>query len=209
MTPLEALYHQAVSNPDGVAFIDGHDRWTYARFADQTERVANGLLDRGIRKGDRVVLHMPNRPELAVALYACFHIGAIAVPMNIRLKAAELAPLLQWLRPALYIGHASLSDVMLVIDTSTLPLNRRFIAGARSTRSEQSWEKLLGDAGFVPSAPDIHSHALLLGTSGTTGLPKFVVHTAATLGATTDLTAHWGLRGKRRAALVLPMIHAS
>jgi len=75
MTPLAALYHQVTNNPEGVAFIDGDDRWTYARFAEQALRVARGLLDRSIRQGDRIVLDMPNRPELAVALYACFTSG--------------------------------------------------------------------------------------------------------------------------------------
>jgi long-chain acyl-CoA synthetase len=209
MTPLAALHHQVVNNPDGVAFIDGHDRWTYARFAEQARRVACGLLDLGIRQGDRIVLHMPNRSELAVALYACFHIGATAVPMNIRFKAAELSPLLQRLRPALYIGDASLCDVMRGIDASILPLDRRFIVRtAGDGRHDQPWVKLVGGAGTVSVAPAVHSHALLLGTSGTTGIPKFVVHTAATLGASADLIANWGIRGKRRAVLVLPMVHA-
>jgi long-chain acyl-CoA synthetase len=210
MTPLAALYHQVANNPDCVAFIDGDHRWTYARFAEQAGRVARGLLDCGIRKGDRIVLHMPNRSELAVALYACFHIGAIAVPMNIRFKAAELAPLLRRLRPALYIGHASLSDVVLATDASILPLDRRFIVGtARAGRYEQPWEKMLGEAGAVSPAPDVHSPALLLGTSGTTGVPKFVIHTAATLGAAAELIGNWGIRENRRALLVMPMVHAS
>jgi acyl-CoA synthetase (AMP-forming)/AMP-acid ligase II len=210
MTPLAALHHQVANNPDGVAFMDGHDRWTYSQLAEQAGRVARGLLDRGIRKGDRIVLHMPNRPELAVALYACFQIGAIAVPMNIRFKAAELAPLLRRLRPALYIGHTSLSDVLLAIDASILPLDRRFMVGtARAARYEQPWEKLPGEASAASQAPDVHSHAVLLGTSGTTGVSKFVVHTAATLAAVTDLTGNWGIRENRRALLVMPMVHAS
>lgn len=49
MTPLTALYHHAANNPEGAAFIDGDDTWTYGRFAEQARRVARGLLDRGIR----------------------------------------------------------------------------------------------------------------------------------------------------------------
>ena len=45
---------------------------------------------------------MANVPALAVAYYARFHLGAIAAPLNIRLTAAELRPLLRRLRPALY-----------------------------------------------------------------------------------------------------------
>lgn len=210
MTPLAALHHQAADNPDGVAFIFGRDRWTYARLAEQAERLARGLLDRGIRKGDRVVLHMPNRPELAVAIYACFQVGAIAVPMNIRFKAAELTPLLHRLRPALYVGHESQADVAAAIDASILPPDRRFIAGsARDAAHGQPWADLLGEVGTALSAPDARSPALLLGTSGTTGLSKFVTHTAATLAATSELVGNWGIRENRTALLVMPMVHAS
>ena len=210
MTPLDALYHQVADNPHGLAFVDGDSRWSYARLAEQARRVARGMLDHGIRKGDRIVLHMPNRPELAVALYACFHIAAIAVPMNIRLKSAELAPLLERLRPALYIGHTSLADVTRTIDTSILPLDRCIIAGtAGQGWYEHSWEKLPGEADPVLPAPDVHSHALLLCTSGTTGISKFVVYTAANLGPVMDLVGNWGIRENRRVLLVLPMVHAS
>jgi len=210
VTPLADLYNQVAKNPDGIAFIAGHDRWTYARLTAHVERMACGLLDRGIREGDRIVLHMPNRPEMVVALYACFRIGAIAVPMNIRLKAAELTPLLQQLRPALYIGHDELSQVMHAIDAAILPLDRRFVAGAAKDRwGVQPWEMLLGNAPAAPHAVDAHSHAVLLPTSGTTGVLKIVTHTAATLAATADLLVSLGFRESRRAVVVAPMVHAS
>src|SRR6202011_2569205 len=108
MTPIAALHFQVGINPDGVAFINGNDRWTYERLALHAERLARGLVARGIGKGDRIALHMPNRPELAVALYACLYIGAVAVPLNNRLKTAELKRLLHRLQPALYVGHGDL-----------------------------------------------------------------------------------------------------
>jgi acyl-coenzyme A synthetase/AMP-(fatty) acid ligase len=53
-----------------------------------------------------------------VAVYACFHIGAVAVPLNNRLEAADLKPLLERLRPALYIGDANLYSKIDAIDGS-------------------------------------------------------------------------------------------
>jgi acyl-CoA synthetase (AMP-forming)/AMP-acid ligase II len=64
---------------------------------------------------------MPNRPEFVVAVYACFHIGAVAVPLNSRLEAVELKPLLDSLRPALYIGDANLYSKVDAVDGSILP----------------------------------------------------------------------------------------
>jgi acyl-coenzyme A synthetase/AMP-(fatty) acid ligase len=48
-----------------------------------------------------------NLPELAVAYSACFRLGAIASPVNTRLKTAELRPLLQRLKPAVYLGQGA------------------------------------------------------------------------------------------------------
>jgi long-chain acyl-CoA synthetase len=141
MTAIAALHHHAGTNPNGVAFINGDDTWTYKRLAGQAERVADGLVRRGVRRGDRVALHMPNRPELAVALYACFHIGAIAVPLNNRLKTAEMRPLLKRLQHALYVGEAELYSQVSAIESSILPPERRFVAGStrRSRLSPAPW----------------------------------------------------------------------
>jgi non-ribosomal peptide synthetase component F len=101
MTPTGALYHRAETRPKNVAFIKDKEIWTYERPATEVDCLARGLIEHGVRKGDRVALHMANLPELVVAYHACFKVGAIAAPLNIRLKTAELTPLLQRLRPAL------------------------------------------------------------------------------------------------------------
>jgi acyl-CoA synthetase (AMP-forming)/AMP-acid ligase II len=185
MTPIEALYQRARTSPNSVAFIVGDNRWKYAWLAAQAERLARGLAGRGIRKGDRIALHMPNRPEFVVAVYACFHIGAVAVPLNIRLKTLELKPLLVRLQPALYIGDANLYGRVDAIDCSILPREKRFIAGdMREDKGVQPWTSLFSDSSVpLPVTTDIHAPAVLLATSETTSLPKFVVHTQATLAA--------------------------
>jgi long-chain acyl-CoA synthetase len=100
-TPIAALHYRAGTIPNGITFIVGDDIWSNERLAAETELLARGLARRGIRSGDRVALHVPNRAELAVALYACIRIGAIAVPLNNRFKTAELKSPLTRLEPAL------------------------------------------------------------------------------------------------------------
>jgi acyl-CoA synthetase (AMP-forming)/AMP-acid ligase II len=56
--------------------------WTYERLADETERLTRGLAAHGVEPGNRVALHMMNRPEMVVAYYACFKLGAIAAPLR-------------------------------------------------------------------------------------------------------------------------------
>src|ERR1700756_262832 len=89
--------------------------------------IVSRLIEHGVRNGDRVALHMANLPELVVAYHACFRVGAIAAPLNIRFKTAELKPLLQRLRPALYIGQAALYSRVASIDSSILASNSRFV----------------------------------------------------------------------------------
>ena len=116
MTPLNALFHQATTRPDGTAFIYDGVVWTYHDLLTAAEQLSRAFLARGVRQGDRVVLHMPNTPEMAVALYACFRIGAIACPTNLRFKTAELREIFQRLQPALYraVAHRGSSRLKLL-----------------------------------------------------------------------------------------------
>jgi acyl-CoA synthetase (AMP-forming)/AMP-acid ligase II len=190
----------------------GENVWTYARLAAEVDRLARGLVGRGLKRGDRVALHLPNGPELAVAYYACFRIGAIAAPLNNRMKHAELLPLLQRLRPTLYIGQRDLYAKVAAVDSSILPTNARFLidAGSRDPRT-QPWTRLFSDVigGTLHVDVDVDAPALLLTTSGSTGQSKFVAHTLSTLAAISQAIRHLGLDGSRVAVLAAPMVHAS
>src|SRR5260370_6379807 len=185
MTPIEALYQRARTSPNGVAFIVGDAKWKFGWLAAKAERLARGLAGRGIRKGDRIALHMPNRPEFVVAVYACFHIGAVVVPLNNRLEAVELKPLLERLRPALYIGDANLYSKVDAVDGSILPRENRFVAGNMTEdKGVQPWASLLSEGSApLPVETDVQSRAGLAATSGITGVPNWVIHTHATLAA--------------------------
>jgi long-chain acyl-CoA synthetase len=183
MTSTGTLYHRVTTTREKVAFIKDQEIWTYERLASEVDRLARGLTERGLRKGDRVALHMANLPELVIAYDACFRVGAIAAPLNIRFKAAELRPLLQRLQPALYIGQAALYNQVASIDSSILASNRRFVVdGSVNDPRAQPWTRLFAGSNDEPVrvAPDLDAPAVLLTTSGTTGQPKFVTHTLAT-----------------------------
>ncbi len=109
IAPFKALEDQAATRPHHIAFIFGKEIWTYRRMLDKSIRLARALVARGINHGDRIALHMANGPELAIAYYACFRIGAIAAPINNRFKAAELRPLLRRLSQSSILGRRSIS----------------------------------------------------------------------------------------------------
>src|SRR5215469_1217563 len=147
MTPTETLSRLAKLRPSHIAFINNDQIWTYRRLADEAERVARAFAARDVRRGDRVVLHMANLPELAASYFACLLTGAIACPLNVRLKAAELRPLLQRLQPSLYIGQAeTYANVAGIEPTWTsivggVPDNEgEWIASARGTSAAHTVE---------------------------------------------------------------------
>jgi long-chain acyl-CoA synthetase len=161
--------------------------WTYARLAQESERVAQGLAGKGVQAGDRVVLHMMNRPEMLVAYYACFRVGAIAAPLRIAFNFAELAPMLGRLEPALYIGESSLYPNVGAVDAAMLaPEKRVILDDPERTHNGQSWEALKqsAPAGLTIPIPASTEPAVLINTSGQ---PKFVVHTQETLAAMVPL----------------------
>src|ERR1700735_4163059 len=127
MTPVDALMHQAQTRPKSAAFVFHDQAWTYQRLAMEAERLARGMAARGGGPGDRVALHLLNRPEMIVAYYACFQLGAIAAPLRTAFKFAELAPLLQRLQPALYIGEIGLYDNVAPVDASIVARDKRFV----------------------------------------------------------------------------------
>jgi acyl-CoA synthetase (AMP-forming)/AMP-acid ligase II len=213
MTLMGALTHQAQTRPQSAAFVFHEEVWSYARLAAEAERLARGLAARGVGPGDRVALHMMNRPEMVAAYYACFRLGAIAAPLRTAFKFAELAPILQRLKPALYIGDANLYGSVAPVDRSILALDKRFIVGgAVEDQGVQAWEALFDEAtdANLPVSPAPYKPAVLITTSGTTGQPKFVVHTPATLSESIELVVrHWGLSDDDVVIEPLPMAHIS
>jgi acyl-CoA synthetase (AMP-forming)/AMP-acid ligase II len=206
--------HQAQTRPKGAAFVFHDEIWTYERLATEAGRLARELSARGIGPGDRVALHMMNRPEMLVAYYACFKLGAIVAPLRTAFKFAELAPLLQRLKPALYTGEIGLYDNVAPVDASILTPDRRFVVDATfEDHGVQPWETLLQTAANrenLSIAPASYKPAVLISTSGSTGEPKFVVHTPETLAESADLLLkHWGLSDDDVVVMPLPMAHMS
>jgi long-chain acyl-CoA synthetase len=213
MTPAGALLHQVQARPKSAAFIFHEEVWTYERLAIEAESLARGMAVRGIGPGDRVAIHMVNRPEMIVAYYACFQLGAIAAPLRTAFTFAELAPILRRLRPALYLGEMSLYDNVAAVDASILALDKRFVVnGTFEDDGVQPWDELFDAPGneSLSTPPGSYKPSVLITTSGTTGQPKFVVHTPATLAESTDLLVKtWGLSDDDIMIEPLPLAHMS
>jgi long-chain acyl-CoA synthetase len=165
MTPIEALGYQSQTRPERTAFVFHDEIWSYKQLAIEAERLARGLVARGVFPGDRVVLHMMNRPEMIVAYFACFKMGAIAVPLRTAFKFAEIAPMLQRLKPALYIGESALYENVAPVDVSILPRHKRFVVnGTFEDDGVQPWGVLFDEdcEADLMVSPASHEAAVLL-----------------------------------------------
>lgn len=90
-----ALGQWCAATPDRTAIIDGERGWTYRELDAWTTAVADGLWRLGLRPGDRVVTHLPNRAELVVALFAMCRIGVLPILALPAHRHSEIAYLLK------------------------------------------------------------------------------------------------------------------
>ena len=80
--------------PDKLAIVDGDLRFTYREFQARVNRLSNALLELGIGQGDRVCMLSPNSHFFLESFYGTSQIGAVLVPLNYRLVAADHAYIL-------------------------------------------------------------------------------------------------------------------
>jgi amino acid adenylation domain-containing protein len=180
----EFLTESAAAHPDKTALVCGERRITYAELDRRTNQLAHALVDEGVRRGDRVVVLLPNSIEMAVAVFGTLKAGAVFVPVNSGVKSDKLA----------YIAN-NCSAVGLVTNRSGMrvvePALERFASIRLLVKSEKS-ESDPSDNGRlrVLSLPKIlessdgspihvpmvdQDLACLIYTSGSTGEPKGVV----------------------------------
>jgi len=173
----------AERRPDALACVslgeDGERRGlTWAEMSREVTRLAEALVALGVEQGDRVAIFLPMSQEVAVASHACAHIGAIQVPIFSGFAAPAVAQRLQ------------ASEAKVVITTEVSMRRGREVpmlqiveeAKAQAPALEHvvvaPWDELVaGCAGELsPVEVDSETPYLLTYTSGTTGLPKGVVH---------------------------------
>lgn len=190
---------------DQVAIIydspvtDTRRRITYTALKDQVARLAGALLEKGVTKGDRVIIYMPMVPEALTAMLACTRIGAIHSVVFGGFAANELAVRIDDATPkAIIAGSCGIEPGRIVeykplldaaIDTAThkpdftvIFQRDQAIANLKPGR-DFAWNDVVPNATPADCVPVEGNHpAYILYTSGTTGQPKGVIrHTAGHL----------------------------
>ena len=144
---------------------------SYAELDVEAHRFARELIACGVQPGDRIALHMPNGAELAVGYFACFLAGAIAVPINARIKAPEIQYVLEQSGSSMYVGQSKLAEGLEEI-RSRLSDVRHFLLLDHlqfDVRCDPLTEITLPSV--QPQDP-----AVILYTSASTARPKGAVH---------------------------------
>ena len=148
--------------------------WSFWDIQQQANRLSNALAALGVKRGDRVAIILPQRPETAVAHVAIYQMGAIAMPLSILFGPEALEYRLQDSETvAALVDPASLPNLAQIRDRLPLLAHVIGVAGARESWV-QPWERLLEKASgrFTPADTLASDPALLIYTSGTTGPPK-------------------------------------
>ena len=152
------------------AVIDGASgrTVTYGELAGGIERVAAGLAARGFGRGDVLALHLPNLPEFPTVLYGGLRAGGAVAPASPLFTAGELARQLRSTGAGLVITVGPLAAVAREA-AAQAGVDDVVVLG------ESSFGELMAAGGAPPeSRPDPNEVAVMLCSSGTTGLPKAV-----------------------------------
>ncbi len=190
--------------------------WTYRRFADRVARFAAGLHRRGVRAGDRVLVHLDNGPETVIAWFGCAWAGAIAVTTNARASADELAYYAANARTVAGITQPRFADT---VSRACGALRWLAVtshdagepAGARRPSAADAFESIDADPSVLPArAHDPMAPFSVQYTSGTTSRPKGVLwtHANALWGARIN-ALHEGLRDDDVHLVMLPLFHTN
>lgn len=176
--------------PTKEAIVDDTSRYTYHELREKVDRLAVSLIDLGIKKGDFVMLQLPNWNEFIYSFFALQKIGAITVLLIARHGKAEISYLCEltkpkaWFLPVRY-GKIDYGKLINDIRKENSQLEHIITVRTESAQDFNRLEDLIDRASLNKSSlrsidsqrPDPMEVSIIIPTGGTTGLPKAVPRT--------------------------------
>ena len=199
-----------------IAVVDEEKRFTYTQFGERVNRLSNGLLDLGIKKGDRVAVVDVNTHRLLEMYYGVPQIGAVLLPINIRLTPQEITYILNDSEAKCLFLNEEMANL---VEKDKLRSLERYIVlrdggtGEGSAIKGEEYEALLQRSSPVLERDfglDENDPAEMFYTSGTTAKPKGMLlsHRLCWMAGIKDL--FYGIVDDRTVYLQsIPLFHAN
>ena len=186
-------------SPNRTALVDVHTNvsWTYTMLKDRILHWASFLMNKGIKKGERIAVLAPNQPELFAILFACELKGVIYVPLNWRLSKFEIVSLLKDCSPSVLLYDDIYSSLIHEIDFEQM------ISIINQIEAMSQISEVSNIEQQDPSNP-----WMMIYTGGTTGKPKGVVlSTYAVNSNAINTIISWGLTEEDTTINYMPLFH--
>jgi fatty-acyl-CoA synthase len=215
--PHVAVMFHAAAHPDKEAIVEygahGVRRYTWGELEAAINRLCNALIERGVRGGSRVALMLPNSSEYLIAQQALARIGASAVQIGYRLKAGEIAFILDNSDPIATIVYDEYAAAMADARAQANKGGALIVCGETpAANGGEEWGRAL--AGASPQMPP-RQHGdgggVIVYTSGTTGKPKGAARSWKKTGfeSVAEIIHDIGMRADDRHLVVCPLYHSA
>ncbi|MFQ5650102.1 MAG: long-chain fatty acid--CoA ligase [bacterium] len=203
------LAKRARLHPEKIGLIFEGREISYRDWSERANRAAHGFARLGVKAGDRVGLLMMNSPELLESFFGLAQIGAIVVPLNWRLAAAELAYIINDAGISVLVYGQEFGEAVDSV-REDIPAKTFVSLGSKVANGDQAYEAMLtGQASGEPEVDGADNDPLvIMYTSGTTGRPKGAVLTHNNLfydSCTVSVSMDW--RMGDRVLVALPLFH--